>query len=446
MNHPSPEAPSLKPDFIGGHFRSLRKDPTGFLTNLSRLGDVTTFRMGKQRGFLINHPDLIRDLLLTSHHKFIKGVALQRMKRLLGEGLLTSEGQFHLRQRRMIQPAFHREKIDGYARSMVDFAERMSSGWRDGEVVDVSQEMMRLTLWIVAKTLFSADVEDDADEIGRSMTDLVELFDYLLLPFSDLLMTLPFPHTMRFKKARRTLDRIIFGIIEERRTSGAHKEDLLSMLLMAQDADDGKGMDDEQLRDECLTLFLAGHETTANALTWTIYLLSQHPDVADKMSAEIDSVIGGGAVSPSHFPQLKYTAWVVAESMRLFPPAWTIGRLAVEGHEFGGFAVQPGALVLASQYILHHDPRFWENPERFDPDRWSQRSVKEAGQAFVYFPFSRGSRNCIGEGFAWMEAVLLLTVLCRDWNFTKAADQRIGLQPLVTLRPRYGMRMHLSRR
>jgi cytochrome P450 len=285
--------PSQKPNLIGGHFRKFRKDPTGFLTTQAAMGDVTFFRMGSQKGYFLNHPDLVRDLFVVSAHKFMKGRALQRAKNLLGEGLLTSEGEFHLRQRRMIQPAFHRTRIAEYATSMIDFAERMSSSWTDGDVLDIDQEMMHLTLQIVGKTLFDANVEDDADAVGKAMTTVSKLFDFLLVPYSEWLQKLPLPQTRRFEHARSTLNKVIYGIIDERRRSGKDTGDLLSMLLNARDEDDGGVMTDEQVRDEALTLFLAGHETTSNALTFTWYLLSQNPDKADKMRRELDSVLGG---------------------------------------------------------------------------------------------------------------------------------------------------------
>jgi cytochrome P450 len=274
-------APTVKPSWIGGHFRRFRKSPIKFLEMLSKLGDVTTFRMGKMPVYLVNHPDLARDVLVVNAHKFIKGRALQRAKNLLGEGLLTSEKEFHLRQRRLAQPAFHRARIAIYAKAMIDYGEKMSGEMKDGEVIDVSKEMMRLTLWIVGKTLFSANVEEDAENVGEVMTTLVEMFDLLLMPFSEYLEMLPLPSSRKLKNARTKLDEIIYGFIRERRKSGEDKGDLLSMLLSATD-EDGSQMTDKQVRDECLTIFLAGHETTANALTWTWYLLSQNPDIEAK--------------------------------------------------------------------------------------------------------------------------------------------------------------------
>ncbi len=442
MAHTLP--PSQKPDLIGGHFRKFRKDPTGFLTRQAELGDVSFFRMGGQPAYFLNHPDLVRDLFVVNAHKFMKGRALQRAKTLLGEGLLTSEGKFHLRQRRMIQPAFHRNRIAEYAASMVDFAEKVSATWKDGDVRDIDQEMMHLTLQIVGKTLFSANVEDDADAVGSAMTTVSKLFDFLLVPYSEWLQKLPLPQTRRFNRARATLNSVIYGIINERRRSGEDTGDLLSMLLQARDEEDGGTMTDEQIRDEALTLFLAGHETTSNALTFTWYLLSKHPDKAEKMRAEIDSVLGGRTPTIDDLPSLRYTEAILAESMRLYPPAWAIGRLALEDHEFGGFAVPKEALVLVSPFVAGRDKRFWDSADDFDPERWSRQSVKEAGQKNIYFPFGGGVRRCIGESFAWTEGTLLLASIARKWKLTVLPEQRIGLQPMITLRPKYGMRMRID--
>lgn len=438
--------PSQKPNLIGGHFRKFRTDPTGFLTAQSQLGDVTYFRMGSQPGYFLNHPDLVRDLFVVNAHKFIKGRALQRAKNLLGHGLLTSEGAYHLRQRRMIQPAFHRARIAEYTKSMVEFAERMSQTWQDGDVRDIDKEMMHLTLQIVGRTLFTANVEDDADDVGQAMTSVSKLFNFLLLPYSEWLQKLPLPQARSFNRARDTLNAVIYGIINERRQCGEDTGDLLSMLLAARDEDDGGSMTDVQVRDEALTLFLAGHETTSNALTFTWYLLSQNPEKAAKFHEEIDRVIGDRIPTIDDLPNLKYTEAVLAESMRMFPPAWAIGRLSIEGHEFGGFAVPKGALVLVSPYVAGRDPRYWQDPSEFIPERWEAQSVKEAGQKNIYFPFGGGVRRCIGESFAWTEGILLLATIARRWSLRLDPGQKIGLQPLITLRPKYGMKMRIESR
>jgi cytochrome P450 len=467
MEHKLP--PSQKPNLIGGHFRKFRKDATGFLTTQSKLGDVSFFRMGAQPGYFLNHPDLVRDLFVVNAHKFMKGRALQRAKNLLGEGLLTSEGAFHLRQRRMMQPAFHRARIAEYATAMVEFADAMSNSWKDGDVLDVDKEMMHLTLQIVGKTLFSANVEDDADDVGNAMTTVSKLFDFLLLPYSEWLQKLPLPQTRRFNRARATLNSVVYGIIERRRESGEDAGDLLSMLLAARDEEDGGSMSNEQIRDEALTLFLAGHETTSNALTFTWYLLSQNPDKAEKLHDELDRVLiqAGHPTDSQDFinpkskiqnpkwlrlptiddvANLRYTEAVLAESMRLYPPAWAIGRLATADHEFGGYQVPKGALVLVSPYVAHRDPRFWDDADKFVPERWDAQSVKEASQKNIYIPFGGGIRRCIGEGFAWTEGILLLATLAQKWSLSLMPEQKIGLMPLITLRPKYGMRMRVSRR
>lgn len=438
-------APTVKPNWIGGHFRQFRKNPIGFIEMLASLGDVTSFKMGKMPVYLVNHPDLVRDVLVVNAHKFVKGRALQRAKNLLGEGLLTSEKEFHLRQRRLAQPAFHRARIAIYAKAMIDYGEKMSSDWKDGEEVDVSKEMMRLTLWIVGKTLFSADVEKDAEEVGEVMTTLVEMFDLLLMPFSEYLEMLPLPSSRKLRNARTKLDEIIYGFIGERRKSGEDKGDLLSMLLLATD-EDGSQMTDKQVRDECLTIFLAGHETTANALTWTWYLLSQHPEIEAKFHAEIDAVLGNRTAVPEDYPNLKYTEQIFAESMRLYPPAWTVGRLADQDHELDGYKIGKGSLILTPMYVMHRDKRFWSNADEFKPERWETQSIKEAGQKFIYFPFGGGVRRCIGEQFAWMEGVLLLATLGKRWKLKLSPDQKIALQPLITLRPKYGMKMQIEKR
>jgi len=438
--------PEQRAGLIGGHLRKFWRDRTGFLAAQAKLGDVTFLRMGPQPVFFLNHPDLIRDLFVVNADKFVKGRALQRAKVLLGEGLLTSEGANHLRQRRMIQPAFHRARIAEYARSMVEIADKMAGEWHDGETRDIDKEMMHLTLQIVAKTLFNSDVGDEADEIGAAMTTMVELFNFLLLPFSEWLEKLPFPQSIRFKRARKTLDKVMYGIIDERRRSGQDTGDLLSMLLMAQDETDGTAMTDEQVRDEALTLFLAGHETTANALTWTWYLLSQNPNAEAKLHAELDAVLDSRSPTMDDIPNLKFTEAVLAESMRLYPPAWAIGRNVAVEHEFGGYTAKPGTLILTSPFVLHRDARFWDDPLEFKPERWETHSVKEASQRNIYFPFGGGVRRCIGESFAWTEGILLIATIARKWKLSLVPGQKIGLNPQITLRPKFGMRMLIKNR
>lgn len=450
-----PFAPGPKQVFPVINLFRFQRHRLGFLTQMAReYGDVAFFYFGPQPMVLVNHPDYIRDVLVTHGKNFMKGEGLQRAKRLLGEGLLTSEGEVHLRQRRMMQPAFHRQRIAGYGATMVEYADRMERGWQHGAQIDIAREMMRLTLGIAGKTLFDADVEGEADEIGNALSDAMEQFNRLTLPFAQLLERLPLPATRKFQQARARLDETIFRIIAERRRSfeanGEDRGDLLSMLLAARDTEgDGSGMSDEQLRDEAMTIFLAGHETTANALTWTWYLLAQHPEVEAKLHAEIEAVLNGKLPTAEDYGRLRYTEMVFAEAMRLYPPAWIIGRRALQDYSINGYHIPARTIILMSQFITHRDPRWFPDPERFDPERWTL-TAKEARPKFAYFPFGGGNRVCIGEQFAWMEGVLVLATLAQRWRMRLVAGHPIELQPSVTLRPKRGpkgtMPMVLERR
>ena len=426
---------------------AYRRSPLAFFQSLARrYGDISFFRVGPQEGFFLNHPDLIKEVLVTNHANFLKGLVLQRAKRLLGEGLLTSEGEFHRRQRRLAQPAFHRQRIASYADVMVDYAMRTSNRWRDGQTLDISEEMMRLTLGIVGKTLFDADVESESGQVGAAMTIVMELFDTLTIPYFEILARFPLPQLRRFDAARTKLDQIIFNLVAERRKRGIDQGDLLSMLLLAQDEEgDGGNMNDQQLRDELMTIFLAGHETTANALTWTWYLLSQHPAVEFNLHQELATVLGSRQPGFTDVAQLKYTEMVLSESMRLYPPAWAIGRLAKIDCDIGGYFVPQKSLVIVSQYVMQRDERYYPNPLVFDPQRWTAE-LRESRPAFCYFPFGGGPRRCIGEGFAWMEGILLLATLAQKWRFHLVPHHPVALKPLITLRPKYGMKMIVSRR
>lgn len=438
-------APGPTRGFAPTTFFALRRDPLGFLSNLARqYGDVAHFQIGPQHVYLVNRPDLIKDVLVTNNRMFVKGRGLERAKQLLGDGLLTSEGDVHHRQRRLAQPAFHRQRIASYAQSVVFHAASTREAWRDGEVRDVAKDMMALTLQIVAETMFGADVTNMSDDVRDAMNSLVDLFDLMLLPFSELLQHLPLPPTIRFRKARRTLDSIIMRIIEDRRASGEDRGDLLSLLVAARD-DDGSQMTDALLRDEVLTLFLAGHETTANALTWTWYLLSQHPDVAERLHDELDDVLGGRLPTIDDLERLAFTRNVFTESMRLFPPAWVIGRRATVDYQADGYAIPAGSIVLMSQFLMHRDQRYFSAPECFDPDRWTE-AARNGRPKFSYFPFGAGPRQCIGEHFAWMEGILVLATLASRWSLQCTDDNQVAMQPLVTLRPKYGMRMKTTQR
>ena len=432
-----PPGPKNPP--IIGNLYAFRSDPLGFLNNAARkYGDLVYFKVARQHMYLVNHPDYVREVLVNNQSNFIKSRALQRAKVLLGEGLLTSEGQQHLRQRRLVQPAFHRERLVGYASAMSEGAVRWRDRWQAGSTLDISTEMPHLTLSIVAKTLFSADVESEASEIGAAMTTVLEMFRLLLMPFAEYLEKLPLPHVRRFEKARARLDATIYGLIRERRKSGVDTGDLLSMLLFAQDEE--SGMTDEQARDEALTLFLAGHETTANALTWTWYLLSQHPEIERRLHDEIDAVLGDRAPEFADVPQLRYAEMILAEALRLYPPAWAIGRKAKGAFEVGGVEVPAESICILCPYLVHRDPRWFPEPEKFDPERWTPEA-RDARPKFSYFPFGGGARVCIGERFAWMEGVIVMAAIAQKWRLRLQPGQRVEPLPLITLRVKNGLRM-----
>lgn len=438
--------PGPKPKLPGANLIGMRRDMLGFLRSLARrYGDLVTFTVGAQRYFLVNHPDAIRDILVTDYRNFHKGRGLEVSKRLLGEGLLTSEGEFHRRQRRLAQPAFHRQRIAAYGAVMAEWAERTSCQWRHGATVDMSEEMMHLTLGIVAKTLFDSDVEAQTREIGAAVTDAIAVMNLAMLPFFKYLEPIAVPVRRRFAGARERLDAIVYAMIREHR-AGPDRGDLLSMLLLAQDEeDDSGGMTDQQVRDEAMTIFLAGHETTANALTWTWYLLSQNPDAEARLHAEIDRTLAGRTPTDADVPVLPYTRMVLAESMRIYPPAWAIGRRTLNDYRLGEYTIPAGSVVIISQAVAHHNPRWFPEPERFDPERWTPEA-QELRPRFSYFPFGTGPRVCIGESFAWMEGVLLLATLAQRWRARLVPGHPVTPQPMITLRPRYGMRMTLERR
>lgn len=442
----TPQPPVFPQRFPGHALILFQRDPIAYLRRAAgECGDIVRLPLGRQPVYLINHPDLIKDVLVTHQRQFKKGRGLEQIKRLLGEGLLTSEGEFHLRQRRLMQPAFHRQRIAAYGEAMTHYARQTRERWHAGETRDIHDDMMRLTLAIVGKTLFGAEVEAEAAEIDGALGEVIGLFHLLHLPFSDLLENLPLPAVRRFRAARARLDSIIYRLIAEHRAVGEDRGDLLSMVLAARDEDDGGQMTDEQVRDEALTLFLAGHETMANAMTWTWYLLSQHPEVESRFHDELDAALAGRTPTVDDLPRLPYTRRVLSESLRLYPPAWIIGRRLLTDYAMDRYTLPARSIVLPCQAVTHHDPRFWPDAERFDPDRWTPEA-EAARPKFAFFPFGGGPRVCIGEQFAWMEGVLLLATLAQPWRLRLAPDQVVATQPIVTLRPKYGMRMQVESR
>jgi cytochrome P450 len=405
-------------------------------------GRVSCYRIGPSQIVVMNDPELIREVLITQPQNFIKERTQRRMKILLGEGLITSDGEVHMRQRRIAAPAFHRQRIQAYATLMVERAAAMRDSWRPGAEVDASAEMMRLALQIVARTLFDSDVTKDVQRINDEVNAIMRLYNFLIaLPRAEAFLHLPIPGLMRFKRARKRLDKVVYRMIEDRRGSGIDGGDLLSMLLASRDdEDDHSGMTNEQLRDEVLTIFLAGYETVANALAWTWLLLGQNPDAEAKLHAEIDSVLGGRLPTLEDLPQLRYAEMVLAESMRLYPPAWAMGRQATCDVEIRPYKLPAGTYIFFSQYIIQRNAEFFPDPLHFDPERFTPE--RKAGRPrFAYFPFGGGNRQCIGESFAWMEAILSLVTLAQRWRLRLVPGQKIDVQPKITLRPKYAIRM-----
>lgn len=447
-NHGRVQPPGPKGHFLVGVLPEFRKDPAGFLERMARqYGDVVYIPLGRQHIYCVSHPDAIRDVLVTHQNKFKKSRMLERARVLLGDGLLTSEGDHHRRQRRLVQPAFHRDRLAGYGAVMVERSAAVRDQWKPGEPFDVLQEMMRLTLAIVAKTLFSTDVDSEAGDIHAALTEVFGLFEIILMPFSEILEKLPLPSVRRFQRARQRLDKTIYRLIAERRAHPRDTGDLLSMLLLASDEEGdapGRGMTDTQVRDEALTLFLAGHETTANALTWAWYLLSQNPGAERSFHAELDQVLAGRLPSVEDLPRLRYSESIFAETLRLYPPAWGIGRRALEDFSVGEFVIPARSVVLMSPYVVHRDPRWFADPIVFRPERWL--TDDPARPKFAYFPFGGGARVCIGERFAWMEGTLLLAAIGQRWRLRLEPGHRVETHARITLRPKFGMRMIAERR
>jgi cytochrome P450 len=439
--------PGPRDPFPGATFLRFRRDALGLLLRTARrYGDVAYYRFAKARLYLLTHPDLVKDVLVTRHRHFT-GLAFEAGKSVTGEGLLSAQGELHLRHRRILQPAFYRERIAGYGDVMVERAARWREARRAGEVVPLRTEMARLTLGVIGETMFGAE-EDD-----RTAADIRELLDATLdrftpatFYFARTLERLPLPGSRRFVRARSRVDERVYRLIASRRGAGLERGDLLSLMLAARDAEDGGGLTDREVRDEIVTFFLAGHETTANALTWAWCLLADHPDVEREMHRELAAVLGDRVPTADDLPCLPFTSGIFAETLRLRPTVPMIFRRVVEPLEIGGYWLPRGAVVVLSQYVTHRDPRFWNEPERFDPRRWMPEA-REGRPRFAFFPFGGGPRVCIGEHFAWLEAVMLLATIAQRWRIGPMAPGPAPAPvPSLTTRPPAGLRMRMEAR
>ena len=457
----------------------------------NRYGDVSHFKFGpKLHVYLINNANYIEDILVKDNNRFIKSPGLRLAKRVLGNGLITSEGKIHDVQRRLVQQAFNRNRIKTYGKIISEYSSLyINNNWKDGLVLDIHKEMTKLTLAIISKILFGSNTLElsDIDNISNSITIIIEYINKLRIPFLKFIEILPLPSTIKYKRALSNLDKLIYHKINERRQKIKQSQDeseltldfsektkafqnkdnidMLSILIASsynKETDNKENtfydvgkvvrMDNRQLRDEVMTMFLAGHETTANALTWTIYLLALHPKIESKIVDEIISLTGSDdidnrLITYDDVSKLKYTEMVLMESMRLYPPSWAIGRQAIENYNLANkYVIPSGSVLIISQYLVHHDSRYFSQPDQFYPERWTPE-FRSSIPRFSYFPFGGGSRSCIGEPLAWMEGIIVLATIIKKWKITLEENMKhIELRPLVTLRPKYGIRVRLHKR
>ncbi|MFY9744592.1 MAG: cytochrome P450 [Candidatus Sulfotelmatobacter sp.] len=407
-------------------------------------GDIAHYKLGHHHIVFLNNPDYIREVLVVQNDNFIKERTVQRTKMLLGEGMITSEGSRHRAQRLAAQPAFHRQRITEYAGVMVEEALRASESWRAGEERDIAADMMRLTLNVVARTLFATDLREEVYELAAAINRIMGLYNFLvMLPLAEWLVHVRPPGLAAFVRARNRIDAVVYRMIDAHLGKGRDQGSLLDMMLAAEPADNAESR--RSLRDQVITIYLAGYETVANALSWTWYLLSQNEDCERRFHAEVDDVLRSEIPTVEDVPRLRYTENVMAESLRLYPPAWAMGRYARNDFELGDYFLPARTTVFISQFITHRDARFFPDPLSFNPDRFSPEG-KAQRKKFAYFPFGAGARQCIGESFAWMEGVLMLATLAQKWKLRLVPGHRVEPQPLITLRPKYGMRMLIERR
>ena len=441
-----PYPPGPKGNLFLGVMPEFNRDTLGFIERAKNYGDVVRMRFLYLTVHFLYHPNDIEYVLSTNAKNFIKSRSLRSpfFQRLVGKGLLTSEGEVWKRQRRLAQPAFHRQRISAYGDVMVEYTRRMIATWNSGEIRDIHRDMMKLALEIVVKTLFNADVSNDADKVGQVLSRLVKPFgsQATLKWIAD--NRLPTPTHRSFNHDVKEIDAIVYRIIEERRSSGIDQGDLLSMLLAAHD-EDGSQMTDRQLRDEVMTLFLAGHETTALTLSWAWFLIANNPEVEQKFHDELDRVLNGRLPKAEDLPRLKFTEMIAKESMRMYPPAYGVGREALEDCEIGGFKIPRRSQVFMFQWVTQRDPRFFSEPNEFKPERWTEE-FQNALPKYAYFPFGGGPRICIGNYFAMMEVVLLMATIGQQFRFSLPPEHAVQLFPAMSLRPKDGIQVLVESR
>ncbi|ARK30380.1 cytochrome P450 [Halalkalibacter krulwichiae] len=433
---------------LTGHLKDFQKDPLLFLRKLSKqYEDVAHFRFGPfQKVYLISNPYLIKEVLVTKQKHFVKSRDLTILKPIIGEGLLTSEKDHHLKQRRLIQPSFRKTHITSYAEDMIKTTNNYINQWKDKEIRMISEDMMNITLGIITKTMFSMEFEESYDTIGQPIESVMTLAVKRMRSIIPTPLWIPTKVNRQYKNAINELNKEIYSIINKRRNSGQTTNDLLGILMDARDEKNGAGMPDQQLRDELMTIFLAGHETTANALSWTLFLLSQNPRVERKLNEEINNVLGDSELQPKHFMQLTYAQNIINESLRLYPPAYVIGRQVDKDVEIGNYFFKKGDMILLSQYAMHRNEKYFEEPDKFIPERFDNNLLSSL-PPYTYFPFGGGPRVCIGNHFAIMEAVLVLVSILKRFRLTLAQPiSEIKHQPLITLRPKRGIQMLVEKR
>jgi pentalenene oxygenase len=418
-----------------GHALALRRNPLRFFAEIRSYGDIVPIRLGPAKAYVVNTPDLMREVLVVQARNFDKGVQVEKARAFLGNGLVSSDGDYHRRQRRLVQPAFRASRIPGYGRIMSDVVTRHVSAWQDGQVLAVDQELNKLTLTIVAKTMFATDFSmETAMEIRDAMRPvLAGVTRRMMAPFG-VLTKLPTPESRRFNSCIRRLHEIIDRVITQYRASGEDHGDLLSMMLLARDREDATGMTDLQLRDEVMAVLFAGSETVANSVAWTFHVLGANPEIEHRLHAEVDGVVNGRTPQYEDLPQLPYTRRVFTEALRMYGPPWMLSRRTTAEIELGGVRIPAGASVLFSPNSMQRDPAIYPDPDTFDPDRWLGNEIKTAAKC-TYLPFSAGNRQCIGDSYAWVSSVTILGGICSRWRLTPAPGSRVRPTIALTLVP-----------